>query len=64
MEIVANGNVLSLAHKICLLLLGYGKAFVGVALGGYFWLKRDNQEIKSRYAQRQGRVLLLTDAGV
>ncbi len=44
-EIIANGSVLPLAHIICLLLLGYGTAFVGIPLGRYFWLKRYNKKL-------------------
>ncbi|PSB26559.1 hypothetical protein [Chlorogloea sp. CCALA 695] len=59
-----NGSVLPLAHNICLLLLGYGTAFVGIPLGRYFWLKRHNKKICDRKAQRQERSLLLADAEV
>ena len=63
-EIMENGSVLPLAHNICLLLLGYGTAFVGIPLGRYFWLKRHNKKICDRNAQRQERSLLLADAAV
>lgn len=51
-------------RDICLLLLGYGTAFVGIPLGRYFWLKRQNKKIGDRNAQRQERSLLLADARV
>ena len=35
-ELINGNNVLPLAHTICLLLLGYGTAFVGIPLGRYF----------------------------
>jgi hypothetical protein len=63
-EIIANGSVLPLAHNICLLLLGYGTAFVGIPLGRYFWLKRYNKKVGDRNAERQERSLLLNDAVV
>jgi hypothetical protein len=63
-EIIANGSVLPLAHNICLLLLGYGTAFVRIPLGRYFWLKRQNRKIQSRNAKRQKLSLLLANAMV
>ncbi len=64
-EIFIDGNsVLPLVHNICLLLLGYGTAFVGIPLGRYFWLKLHNKKICVRNAQRQERSLLLADAAV
>jgi len=64
-EIIINGNhVLPLAHNVCLLLLGYGTAFVGIPLGRYFWLKRHNKKMNERNAQRQERSLLLTNVAV
>lgn len=64
-DIFINGNsVLPLIHNICLLLLGYGTAFVGIPLGRYFWLKRYNEKICDRNAQRQERSLLLANAAV
>lgn len=64
-DIFINGNsVLPLAHNICLLLLGYGTAFVGIPLGRYFWLKQHNRKICDRNVERQERSLLLADAAV
>jgi hypothetical protein len=63
-EIIANGSVLPLAPNICLLLLGYGTAFVGIPLGRYFWLKRHNKKVGDRNSQRQQRSLTLADAAV
>ncbi len=59
-EIITNGS----AHNICLLLLSYGTAFVGIPLMRYFWLKRHNKKICDRNAERQERSLILADAGV
>ncbi len=53
-----------MAYNLCLLLLGYGMAFVEIPLGRYFWLKRHNKKMGDCNSQRQERVLLLTDAGV
>ena len=53
-----------MAHNICLLLLGYGTAFVGIPLGRYFWLKRYNKKVGDHNAQRQKRSPILADAAV
>ena len=56
-EIIINGNhVLPLAHNVCLLLLGYGTAFVGIPLGRYFWLKRHNKKIMGAIPSANSKV--------
>ena len=61
---VAAGGLLGFVQAIYWLLLGYGAAFLGVPLVRYFWLKRRNNKIGDRNAQRQERSLQLADSTV
>lgn len=61
---IAAGGLVGFVQAIYWLLLGYGAAFLGVPLVRYFWLKRRNNKIGDRNAQRQERSLQLTDSTV
>ena len=61
---VATGGLVGFVQAIYWLLLGYGAAFLGVPLVRYFWLKRRNNKIGDRNAQRQERSLRLADSTV
>ncbi len=61
---IAAGGLVGFVQAIYWLLLGYGAAFLGVPLVRYFWLKRRNNKIGDRNAQRQERSLQLADSTV
>jgi len=61
---IAAGGLVGFVQAIYWLLLGYGAAFLCVPLVRYFWLKRRNNKIGDRNAQRQERSLQLADSTV
>ncbi len=50
------GGVVALVNSIYWVLLGYGSAFLGIPLGRYFWVQRQNSKIEARNADREQRV--------
>lgn len=53
------GGIVALVNSIYWLLLGYGSAFLGIPLGRYFWVQRQNSRISSRNAEREQRAEVL-----
>ncbi|HSM83152.1 MAG TPA: hypothetical protein VLS96_15790 [Nodosilinea sp.] len=49
------GGVVALVNSIYWLLMGYGAAFLGLPLGRYFWVQRQNGKIAARNAEREQR---------
>jgi hypothetical protein len=49
------GGIVALANSLYWVLLGYGAAFLGLPLGRYFWVQRQNGKITSRNAEREQR---------
>ena len=54
------GGIVALANSLYWLLLGYGSAFLGIPLGRYFWVQRQNHRIETRNLEREQRATALT----
>lgn len=54
------GGIVALANSLYWLLLGYGSAFLGIPLGRYFWVQRQNHRIEARNLEREQRAAALT----
>jgi hypothetical protein len=53
------GGIVALANSLYWLLLGYGSAFLGIPLGRYFWVQRQNHRIETRNLEREQRAAAL-----
>jgi hypothetical protein len=53
------GGIVALANSLYWLLLGYGASFLGIPLGRYFWVQRQNQRIEARNLEREQRAAAL-----
>lgn len=63
-ELVAElGGLVAFVNSIYWLLLAYGTAFLGIPIGRFLWLKRQNSQIETRNERRQQHAIAFNEAG-